>query len=91
MTITMLVTGLLMVFLAFSHWHWRWWQCVALGALFLAVDLAFLGANALKIYPDQSTVGINQLSVGTAVSLSPNTGMKFKKYTATLIIAFLSA
>jgi len=48
-TITMLVTGLLMVFLAFSHWHWRWWQCVALGALFLAVDLAFLGANALKI------------------------------------------
>jgi hypothetical protein len=49
------------------------------------------GANALKVYPDSSTVGINQLSVGTAVSLSANVGCKFRKVSATQIIAYLSA
>ena len=49
------------------------------------------GANALKVYPDQATVGINQLSVGTAISLSPNTGCKFRKVSSTQIIAYLSA
>ena len=49
------------------------------------------GANALKVYPDQTTVGINQTMAGSAISLSPNTGCKFRKVTATLIVAYLSA
>ena len=55
------------------------------------VEVYNAGANTLTIYPDQTTVGFNQLSVGTGVSLPINTAMRFKKYTATRIIAFLSA
>lgn len=49
------------------------------------------GANALKVYPDQSTVGINQLTVGVAMTLQINTGCKFRKVSSTQIIGFLSA
>ena len=49
------------------------------------------GANSLKIYPDQSTVAINQVTAGSAVTLAINTGMMFRKVTATQIWAFLSA
>lgn len=49
------------------------------------------GANALKVYPDQSTVAINQLSVGTAMSLAPATGCKYRKVSVTQIIAYMSA
>lgn len=49
------------------------------------------GANSLKVYPDQSTVGINQLSVGAAMTLAPNTGCKFRKVSTTQIVAYLSA
>lgn len=49
------------------------------------------GANALKVYPDAATVGINQLSVGTATTLGVNTAMLFRKVSATRLVAFLSA
>ncbi len=49
------------------------------------------GANSLKIYPDQSTVAINQGIAGASVTLATNTGMMFRKTTATQIWAFLSA
>lgn len=49
------------------------------------------GANSLKVYPDQTTVGINQLSVGTAMTLGTNTGCKFRKVSATQVVAYLSA
>lgn len=49
------------------------------------------GANSLKIYPDQSTVAINQLAAAASVTLAINTGMMFRKTTATQIWAFLSA
>ena len=49
------------------------------------------GANALKIYPDQTTVAINTVAAGGAVSLAINTGMMFRKTSATQIWAFLSA
>lgn len=49
------------------------------------------GANALKIYPDQSTVAINQVTAGGSVSLAVNTGMMFRKTSSTQIWAFLSA
>lgn len=49
------------------------------------------GANALKVYPDSSTVGINALTVGVAMSLPINTACKFRKVSSTQIIGFLSA
>lgn len=49
------------------------------------------GANSLKVYPDQSTVGINQITAGSPMTLAVNTACKFRKYTATLVIAMLSA
>lgn len=49
------------------------------------------GANALKVYPDSASVSINQLAAGLAMSLSPNTGCKYRKVSATQIVAYLSA
>ena len=49
------------------------------------------GANACKVYPESATVAINQLSVGTAMSLAVNTGCKFRKVSATQVVAYLSA
>lgn len=49
------------------------------------------GANPLKVYPDQTTVAINTGTVGSSVNLAINTGMMFRKTSATQIWAFLSA
>lgn len=49
------------------------------------------GANALLVYPDQTTVAINQLSVGTGMILPINTGCKYRKVSSTQIVAYLSA
>lgn len=49
------------------------------------------GANALKVYPQSSTVGLNQLAVGLAMSLAPNTSCKYRQVTATQVIANMSA
>ena len=48
-TATMAITS--MLYYAVLHYHWRWplWKGGALLALFLCFDLAFLGANLLKI------------------------------------------
>jgi KUP system potassium uptake protein len=46
---TMTVTTVLALVVARRHWHWNWLWVVLVGVLFLTVDLAFLGANALKI------------------------------------------
>lgn len=49
------------------------------------------GANAIKVYPDQTTVAINQLSVAAGMTLNTNTGAIFRKTSATQIWAMLSA
>lgn len=49
------------------------------------------GANALKVYPDSTSVAINQLSAGSAMSLPVNTGCKYRKVSATQIVAYMSA
>lgn len=49
------------------------------------------GANSLKVYPDSTSVAINQLSAGSAMLLPITTGCKYRKVSATQIIAFLSA
>ena len=46
---TMGITSLLFCVVARDLWRWSWLKVGALGSLFLAVDLAFLAANADKV------------------------------------------
>jgi KUP system potassium uptake protein len=46
---TMTITTLLFCSVARDRWHWPRWRVALVGALFLSVDLAFLGANLAKI------------------------------------------
>ena len=46
---TMGITTLLFAVVARTRWEWPMWRVVALAGFFLLFDLAFLGANALKI------------------------------------------
>jgi KUP system potassium uptake protein len=45
----MTITTILFANVALDRWGWRLWQVVTLSTLFLVVDLAFLGANLVKI------------------------------------------
>jgi len=46
---TMSITTLLFAVVARTRWDWPLWRVLGLAAFFLSFDLAFLGANALKI------------------------------------------
>lgn len=46
---TMSITTILFAVIARSRWGWPMWKVIGLAALFLSFDLAFLGANLLKI------------------------------------------
>jgi KUP system potassium uptake protein len=46
---TMTITTLLFAVIARTQWSWPMWRVVALSAFFFSFDLAFLGANTLKI------------------------------------------
>jgi KUP system potassium uptake protein len=46
---TMTITSILFAVVARRRWHWSRWKVAALTSLFLTVDLAFVGANLLKI------------------------------------------
>ena len=46
---TMAITTVLFYVLARTHWQWSIWRAGALTAFFLIIDLAFFGANLLKI------------------------------------------
>jgi KUP system potassium uptake protein len=48
---TMLTTSVLFAYVTRVKWRWPLWRVVVLTSVFVAVDLAFLGANLLKI-PD---------------------------------------
>jgi len=48
-TATMAITTLLFFFALRARWHWPMWRALLLCGLFLAVDLAFFGANAVKV------------------------------------------
>ncbi len=51
LSITMTITSILFAVVARNRWHWSRWRVGVLTALFLVVDLAFVGANLLKV-PD---------------------------------------
>jgi KUP system potassium uptake protein len=46
---TMTITSVLFAVVAHKRWGWTGWKLAAVTALFLSVDLAFVGANLLKI------------------------------------------
>jgi KUP system potassium uptake protein len=46
---TMTITSILFAVVARRRWRWSVWKVAALTTLFLAVDLAFVGTNLLKI------------------------------------------
>ena len=48
-TTTMVVTSILFYAVAHERWKWGLVSAIALGGLFLVIDLAFWGANLLKI------------------------------------------
>ena len=48
-TLTMVITVLLLYVVMTERWHWPKPAALPLMALFLVIDLAFFGANALKI------------------------------------------
>ncbi|MGH9362912.1 MAG: potassium transporter Kup [Thermoanaerobaculia bacterium] len=48
-TTTMIITTLLAAFVARTLWRWNFWLVVAITAAFLLVDVAFFGANIVKV------------------------------------------
>ncbi len=46
---TMTITSIMFFMVATNRWHWPLWLSGSLVGLFLAVDLAFLGANLVKV------------------------------------------
>lgn len=48
-TITMVITSILFFFLAKDRWNWSLPVALGVSGLFLAIDLAFFGANILKV------------------------------------------
>ena len=48
-TLTMVITAVLLHVIATERWRWPPWVAFGVTGVFLSVDLAFFGANALKI------------------------------------------
>lgn len=46
---TMSISSILFYFVAKHLWKWKTWQAAALTSVFLATEIAFLGANAVKL------------------------------------------
>ena len=46
---TMVITTILFAVVMRTRWHWPLWRVLGLAGFFLVFDLAFLGANALKV------------------------------------------
>jgi KUP system potassium uptake protein len=46
---TMVVTASMAIYVVWKHWRWPLWAALAMMLPLLAIDVVFLGANALKI------------------------------------------
>jgi len=49
-TLTMVITTILLYVVAVERWRWPRWAAIAGTAVFLGIDLAFFGANLLKLF-----------------------------------------
>jgi KUP system potassium uptake protein len=49
-TLTMVITALLLHVIATERWHWPLGVAVVVTGIFLSIDLAFFGANLLKVF-----------------------------------------
>jgi KUP system potassium uptake protein len=49
-TTTMVITTVLLFFVARELWGWRLWQALLMCLGFLVIDLAFFGANIIKVF-----------------------------------------
>jgi KUP system potassium uptake protein len=47
---TMVITAMLLYVIAVERWKWPLWAAVSVTATFLMIDLAFFGANLLKVF-----------------------------------------
>ena len=45
----MFIDTILLVAVLFSLWRWPWWRAAPLIVLFIVVDMAYLGANLIKV------------------------------------------
>ena len=48
-TMTMVITAILLHVIATERWRWPLWVATTITAVFLSIDLAFFGANLLKV------------------------------------------
>ena len=48
--LVMLLTTILIMYLALKQWRWNWLSIILLFSFFALIDLAFLGANIQKLY-----------------------------------------
>ncbi len=68
-TATMGITSFLYFFVIMLKWEWPLWKAALLVATFIAIDLAFFGANLLKI----ADGGWFTLAVATAIMIAMTT------------------
>ena len=78
----MVITTILTLYLAY-HWGWHWLLVAVMGVVFLIVDLAFFGANLLKIFDG----GWYPLLIGAFVFTIMTTWRKGRRLLAAKLVA----
>ena len=79
---TMAITTLLFYVLARSHWQWTVWRAGTLTAFFLTIDLAFFGANLLKIMQG----GWVPLAIGLGIFILMTTWQRGRMIVRSLLV-----
>src|SRR3982074_1796238 len=79
----MAITTVLFYVLARSHWQWSIWRAGALTAFFLIIDLAFFGANLLKILQG----GWVPLAIGLGIFVLMTTWQRGRLIVRNLLVA----
>ncbi len=79
---TMAITTVLFYVLARSHWQWSIWRAGILTAFFLIIDLAFFGANLLKIVQG----GWVPLAIGLGIFILMTTWQRGRMIVRSLLV-----